>query len=166
MNVIFVTLLATSLMQIGYFLWKVSADNQPIIGEVSLKTTIMAQLSDWRWVGGFVALVAGWTFFIQATSLGEISLIQPLMSSGDVLLILMAVVFLKERLKKVEGFGVGAIILGAFGLALQGTDRRIVFFNTNYLFILIVVVVLLGIFFYWLSRKSQKTKVHPEYTIN
>ncbi len=119
MGVVATTLAATLCMQLGFFLWKLSAHaDQPRIGTAPARRVIAALLGDWRWVAGSAASALGWVLFIRATSIGEISVIQPLMSAGDMLLVLLAVAFLKERLGRREVLGLAVTVAGALGLAL------------------------------------------------
>ena len=76
MSVVLVTLAATLLIQLGYFLWKLSATGQPKIGEASAWRVAHALVTDWRWMLGFAATNVGWLLFVQATALGDISLVQ------------------------------------------------------------------------------------------
>lgn len=117
MLVVFITLAATLFIQSGYFLWKLSADRQAAIGKAGFAQVMISLLSDWRWVLGLLSTIIGWVLFVQATALGEISLVQPLMSAGDLLLVLMAVVFLKERLSKKEWLGLALTVIGAVALS-------------------------------------------------
>ncbi len=52
---------------------------------------------------GFFLTVVGWLFFVKATDLGEVSIVQPLMSVGDIFVVLLAITFLHERLGRVDG---------------------------------------------------------------
>ena len=53
MEVLLIALAATTLIQCGYFLWKISADDdQPKFGEASMAAVVRALISDWRWVLG------------------------------------------------------------------------------------------------------------------
>lgn len=117
MGVVLTTVAATLCMQLGYFLWKLSAVHQPKIGAAPARQVVRALVTDWRWMSGTAGSVLGWLLFIRATSIGEISVIQPLMSTGDLLLVVMAVVFLKERLGRREVLGLVVTIAGAMGLA-------------------------------------------------
>jgi len=128
MNVILTTLAATVFIQLGYFLWKLSADKHNEAnskGQAEPKSALRHHLRDWRWVSGLLATSLGWVFFVKATAIGEISLIQPLMSAGDLLLVFLAVIVLKERLRPLEWFGVLIIVLGAGLLSwnTQGTGN-------------------------------------------
>jgi len=118
MEVVLTTLAATLCMQLGFFLWKLSAASQPRIGVAPAAQVLRALLSSPAWLAGTLATMAGWVLFIRATHLGEIGIVQPLMSTGDVVLVLLAVLFLGERLGAREWLGLAVTVLGAFGLAL------------------------------------------------
>lgn len=119
MSVVVVTLLAAFSMQLGYFLWKISADELPRIGEVALLSAIRAFISSPRWLAGMFATTIGWLLMVKATDLGEISIVQPLMSVGDLFLVVVAVTYLHERLKPVEWLGLFLTIIGAVLLASE-----------------------------------------------
>jgi uncharacterized membrane protein len=154
MKVVLTTLLATLLIQIGYFFWKMSAPNQPQFGEAPFKKVILALLSDWKWVTGFISTTIGWVLFVKATSIGDISLVQPLMSAGDLLLILMVVVFLKERLGFYEWIGVLITVIGAAFLTYEANDNLISNFNMTNILILFGSIIFLGIFLF-IKRKNK-----------
>ena len=121
MTVIFFTLLSTFLMQCGYFLWKISAnDKQPKIGRDPILLVCKALITDWKFLFGWIATTGGWILFIKATSLGDISLVQPLMSAGEFLLVILAVIFLKERLSQKEWLGIMMSIVGSILLTWKG----------------------------------------------
>ena len=159
MTVIPTTLAATLLIQLGYFLWKVSADGQPKIGQARALDVVRALITDWRWMLGFVATTLGWVLFVQATSLGDISLVQPLMSAGDLLLILLAVVFLKERLGAVEWLGVLATVLGAMALAWDAQTTPAVGFSAARLVALLGITVLAGLAIWWVGRRRPRPEI-------
>lgn len=119
MKLILVTLMATFAIQLGYFLWKVAADSLPRIGHVRTSAVIRSFLTSWKWVLGLFATIVGWVLFIKATDLGEVSIVQPLMSIGDVFLVLLAVVFLHERLCRTEWFGLALTVTGAVALSFE-----------------------------------------------
>lgn len=140
MTVVLVTLCATLLMQLGFFLWKLSAEGQPKIGGAPALAVLAALVTDWRWVLGFAATALGWVLFVQATALGDISLVQPLMSAGDFVLVILAVVFLKERLVGAEWAGVVLTVLGAVALAWEAERSQAVVFAGLHLAIMLGVV--------------------------
>ena len=119
MKVVLVTLTATFAIQLGYFLWKVAADTLPRIGESPASKVLVGFATSWKWLLGLTATVIGWLLFVKATDLGEVSLVQPLMSVGDLFLVLLAVVFLGERLVRPEWFGLVLTLAGAVLLTLE-----------------------------------------------
>ena len=76
------------------------------------------------WLIGLIFTVLGWLFFVKATEIGEISVIEPLMTAGEIILILLAVIFLNERLIKKEWCGIILTIIGATMLSLGGQTLR------------------------------------------
>lgn len=159
MTVVLTTLCATLFIQLGYFLWKLSADGQPKIGGAPVMQVVRALLGDWRWVSGFVATSLGWVLFVQATALGDISLVQPLMSAGDLLLVLLAVVFLKERLVVVEWAGVLLTVLGAAALAWQAQASAQATFSAARLALLLGGAMTFGLLLLLASRTRGKAEV-------
>lgn len=143
MRVILTTLAATFFIQLGYFLWKMSAEGQPRIGVASAASIAKALLTDVRWLAGLGATIAGWALFVQATSIGEISVVQPLMSAGDVLLILFAVLLLKERMSALEWGGVSLTVVGAVGLSLDAAETTGSRFSMAMLAAMVLVATLL-----------------------
>jgi len=119
MIVVLVTLAATLGIQLGYFLWKIAADELPRIGTAPAGTVALAFVTNWKWLLGFVLTVVGWLFFVKATDLGEVSIVQPLMSVGDIFLVLLAITFLHERLGRVEWVGLALTVVGAVLLAVE-----------------------------------------------
>lgn len=119
MIVVAVTLAATLAIQLGYFLWKLAADEIPPIGTTSGKAVVRRLLGNRKWMLGLVLTVIGWLLFVKAADLGEVSIVQPLMSVGDVFLVLLAVVFLGERLSRMEWLGLAITVVGAVWLASE-----------------------------------------------
>jgi len=159
MKVVIVTLIATLLIQLGYFLWKLSAEGQPKIGGAPVWQVARALLTDWRWMLGFAATSLGWVLFVQATALGDISLVQPLMSAGDLLLVILAVIFLKERLQGIEWAGVLLTVLGAIALAWNAEDSHVAAFDGLRLLVLLGVGVLAGLVLLLGTRGSRRPEV-------
>lgn len=159
MAVVLITLLATLLIQLGYFLWKISADGQPRIGGAPVWHVMRALATDWRWVLGFAATSVGWVLFVQATALGDISLVQPLMSAGDLLLVILAVVFLKERLVRIEWLGVLMTVLGAVALAWNAEASSVAAFEGQRLLVLIGCTAVAGVVLLLANRRAHRPEV-------
>jgi len=159
MTVVLTTLAATLLIQLGYFLWKLSAEGQPKIGGAPAGHVVRALVTDWRWLLGFAATSVGWVLFVQATALGDISLVQPLMSAGDLLLVILAVVFLKERLAGIEWAGVLLTVLGAVALAWEAENSHVAAFGGMRLLVLLGFSVLVGCALLLANRRSHRPEV-------
>ena len=159
MNVVVVTLLSTLLIQAGYFMWKLSAEGQPKIGHASGAKVALALLSDWRWVLGFVFTTLGWVLFVQASWLGDISLVQPLMSAGDVLLVMMAVVFLHERLGGREWVCIAATVAGAATLSAHAGVAGPPTFDVLRLLVIVAGAAAAALALLWYSRHSARSEV-------
>ena len=107
MIVVFVTLMAAFSMQTGYFLWKIASSKLLIIGESPVKQALWTFLTSPTWMLGMFCTFIGWLLFVKATDLGEVSIVQPLMSVGDLFLVIVAVTYLQERLNRLEGVDLG-----------------------------------------------------------
>lgn len=107
-------LCATAILQVGYLCWKVSADRRQ-----ARSGDLRSLLREKLWWAGAAATVVGWVLFVTATWVGDISIVQPLMSTGDLLLVLAAVVWLRERLTPGEWCGIALVISGAAVLARE-----------------------------------------------
>ena len=108
---------------------------------------------------GFAATSGGWVLFVQATALGDISLVQPLMSAGDLLLVVMAVVFLKERLIRIEWVGILLTVLGAVALAWEAENSNVTSFDGMRLVILLGITAVLGGALLLANRRTHRPEV-------
>ncbi|MBY0414069.1 MAG: EamA family transporter [Bdellovibrionales bacterium] len=156
MIVIITTLLATFFIQLGYFSWKITADSLP---KFELKNFISHYVINWKWLLGFFATFIGWLLFIHATSIGAISIVQPLMSVGDVFLIFLAFVFLKEKVSKIEAQGLLLIILGAASLSLEARVESVKYLHWNYTNFLCVLFVLVWVVLFKLRERYEKKEI-------
>lgn len=116
--------MATFAIQLGYFLWKVAADSLPQIGHARPSAVFLGFATSWRWIAGLSFTVLGWLLFVKATDVGEVSLVQPLMSVGDLFLVLLAVIFLHERLGRTEWLGLGLTVVGAVLLSVEAAETQ------------------------------------------
>lgn len=157
--VVITTLASTLLIQLGYFLWKISAEGQPRIGGASALEVARALVTDWRWMLGFGATSLGWVLFVQATALGDISLVQPLMSAGDLLLVVMAVVFLRERMVRVEWAGVLLTVMGAVALAWEAESTHSASFGGLRLAFLLGIAAVIAAGLLLVNRQSRRPEV-------
>jgi uncharacterized membrane protein len=105
--------IATCCMQIGYLLWKRVGDTLPGFGTVPFFTLLKKFFTNKVWLLGLCALDFGWILSIKAIELGAFSIVQPLLSAGSFFAVLLAVVFLRERLVRMEWLGMCVTVLGA-----------------------------------------------------
>lgn len=69
------------------------------------------------WLLGTGLLVAGGPISIQALALGDVGVVKPLMRIQLVVVVGLGIVFLGERLRRAESWGVALLFAGALGLA-------------------------------------------------
>ncbi len=159
MKVVVFALLATLAIQVGYFLWKIAADELPIIGKAKPLVVIIGFLTSVKWMSGFILTVVGWVLFIKAADIGDISIVQPLMSIGDLFLVLLALVFLKERLRLMEGFGLGITVIGAMMLSVEAKVVLPIGLDWPRLFVFLTFAVLAWFVFKLLASRTQRQEV-------
>lgn len=159
MSVVLVTALATTFIQLGYFLWKLSANHSQSAGPASRAEIFRALVTDWRWVLGTSATTLGWVLFVYATSLGDISLVQPLMSAGDFILVVLAVLFLSEKLSKYEWAGVILTILGAVALAWDPRGAEPQEYSRIAFWLLVAITVGIGGALFLFNQSSERPEV-------
>lgn len=159
MLVIITTLAATLTIQLGYFLWKISVDALPPSGADSSSGGIKSLLTNPRWLAGLLCTTLGWILFIKASDIGEISVIQPLMSVGDLFLVLLAVVFLHERLNKDEWIGLALTVAGAITLSLDARTAPPLGIDWVRLAILVACVIPVGIALYILGQRGKSPEI-------
>ncbi len=159
MLVVLITLAATLAIQSGYFLWKLSADSLPKLGEVSTGVAVRGFLANWKWMLGLLFTIVGWLFFIKASDMGEISIVQPLMSVGDLFLVLLAVVFLHERLNRMEWTGLALTVAGALSLALEAQETTPIDIDWVRLVLLLLFVSVLGGVLFAVGLRGKRPEV-------
>jgi uncharacterized membrane protein len=159
MIVVLVTLAATLAIQLGYFLWKIAADELPRIGTAPAGTVALSFVTNWKWMLGFFLTVVGWLFFVKATDLGEVSIVQPLMSVGDIFLVLLAITFLHERLGRVEWVGLAFTVVGAVLLAFEASviERVVIAWPRLIVFLALCAAGWLALFL--AGRRSARSEV-------
>nr|AHG52943.1 hypothetical protein META_00017 [uncultured organism] len=76
-----------------------------------------------RWVGGFVAGLAGWVLYVGALALAPLSLVQAASAGGIGLLALLVERTTRATLTRRDRFGVGAAVAGLvlLGISLAGS---------------------------------------------
>jgi drug/metabolite transporter (DMT)-like permease len=92
--------------------------------EHSLRLSLLGRLvRNRRWLGATALGLAGWPLEIAALSLAPLTVVQPCLASGLILLLWLGVTRLGERLGPRELIAVTAIVAGVAGVALAAPER-------------------------------------------
>jgi drug/metabolite transporter (DMT)-like permease len=93
-------------------------------GEHSLRVSLLGRLvRNRRWVGATALGLAGWPLEIVALLLAPLTVVQPCLASGLVLLLWLGVTRLGERPGRRELVAVAAIVVGVAGVAWAAPER-------------------------------------------
>lgn len=93
-------------------------------GEHSLRPSLIGKLvRNRRWLGATALGFAGWPLEIVALLLAPLTVVQPCLASGLILLLWLGATRLGEKPGLREWTAVAAIILGVVGVALAAPDR-------------------------------------------
>jgi hypothetical protein len=93
-------------------------------GEHSLRPSLIRKLlRNKRWLGATALGFAGWPLEIAALLLAPLTVVQPCLASGLILLLWLGVKRLGERPGRREYLAVGAIVAGVAGVALAAPER-------------------------------------------
>jgi drug/metabolite transporter (DMT)-like permease len=93
-------------------------------GEHSLKPSLLGRLvRNRRWLGATALGLAGWPLEIAALLLAPLTVVQPCLASGLILLLWLGAKRLGERPGQREWIAVAAIVLGVLGVALAAPER-------------------------------------------
>jgi hypothetical protein len=93
-------------------------------GEHSLRPSLLGRLlRNRRWLGATVLGFLGWPFEVAALLLAPLTVVQPCLASGLILLLWLGVTRLGEAPGRREFIAVGAITVGIAGVALAAPER-------------------------------------------
>jgi drug/metabolite transporter (DMT)-like permease len=93
-------------------------------GEHSLRPSLLGKLvRNRRWLGATALGLAGWPLEIGALLLAPLTVVQPCLASGLILLLWLGATRLGERPGWREWIAVAAIVAGVFGVALAAPER-------------------------------------------
>lgn len=93
-------------------------------GEYSLRVSLIGKLvRNRRWLGATALGLAGWPLEIGALLLAPLTVVQPCLASGLILLLWLGAKRLGERPGRREWIAVAAIVLGVAGVALAAPER-------------------------------------------
>ncbi len=151
---ILLSILGTTCMDSGLVLWKKAAVNLPKIQLGFNPQTLWAFLTSRLWMLGFGIVITGWSLYLIAVANAPISIIQPALGFGLVILALFSVFYLKEQVKPREWVAVAMMILGIalLGLSTDPSEAEQVALQ-GYLLLMVSIVVGLIILLFILLQK-------------
>jgi drug/metabolite transporter (DMT)-like permease len=95
-----------------------------VAAEHSLRPSLLVRLvRNRRWLGATALGLAGWPLEIGALLLAPLTVVQPCLASGLILLLWLGAKRLGERPGRREWIAVAAIVLGVLGVALAAPER-------------------------------------------
>jgi uncharacterized membrane protein len=109
---IFVALVGTIILNIGFVLQKSEAGKLPPFTLKNIKAALQQILNCRKWLLGTSLTTIGWLFFLIAITMAPLTVIAPLSNAGVIILASIAVFYLKESLHIYEWIGFIAILIG------------------------------------------------------
>jgi drug/metabolite transporter (DMT)-like permease len=90
----------------------------------ALRASLLGQLvRRRRWLAAIALAIAGWVLQVAALGLAPLTLVQPTLALGLLLLLVLGVRVLGEHVGRREVVAVSAIVLGVTGIALASPER-------------------------------------------
>lgn len=122
-----VAALATTSYNIGLILEKRALRRLPPIDARHAVALLRTVLLDPAWMVGFALMSCGLGFQVVALTLAPVSVVQPVIGSGVVILVVLSAVVLRERLGRLELGCVAAVIvaIGAIAVSATGAAGRV-----------------------------------------
>lgn len=96
---------------IGFVVEKWAVDRMPEIHARRVGHMVRTLVSSPLWLAGFACLVAGLVFQVLALSRVSISVVQPILASGIVLLLVVSRVVFRDRLGRAEWAGLASMVV-------------------------------------------------------
>jgi drug/metabolite transporter (DMT)-like permease len=124
---IVVAALATTSYNIGLIVEKRALGQMPAIDARHSVSLLRTVLFNPVWLGGFSLMLCGFGLQVVALMLAPVSVVQPVLGSGVVILVLLSRVVLRERLGRVElGCVLAvAVAIAAIALSAAGSAGRV-----------------------------------------
>lgn len=103
---------------------------------------LLSIFKNWIWVLGAIFSFIGWVLHFQALTIGDITIVQPLMNTQVVIIVLIGVAILKEKLLPSEWLGIFILLVGAVILSITGKEKTVASMKILSLAILTVIMVI------------------------
>jgi len=157
---IIIALSGTCALNIGFLLQKSEASDLPSIKRREILQTLSLVLKCRKWILGTILTSTGWILFLIAISLAPLSVIAPLNNAGVIVLVIFAIIYLKEKLNIYEWIGLAAIILGVLLIPIfsQIPTTETAIFNSSFVMILTLLIIVSLIILAILQKRFVPTK--------
>ncbi len=140
---IIIALTGTIILNIGFAVQKSEVTNLPVISLKEIKNTMIAFLGCKKWLLGTGLTSFGWIIFLIAISLAPLSLIAPLGNVGIIIIVLIAIIYFKEKLFRFEYLAFLSVLTGVFIISLNSNNvENALDYDPIGLFILIFLFIL------------------------
>ncbi|HLG92311.1 MAG TPA: DMT family transporter [Acidimicrobiales bacterium] len=107
---VLIALVSTIFYNVGFVAEKSALDRLPPVHARRAIALVRTVVGSPLWLGGFVLLLVGLAFQLLALSLAPLSVVQPIFTSGIVLLLLLSRLHLREELTASERVGVAFVV--------------------------------------------------------
>jgi drug/metabolite transporter (DMT)-like permease len=114
-------LLATTAYNVGLILEKRALERMPALDVRRVPRVVVSLLTSRAWLGGFALMLAGLACQTIVLTFEPVSVVQPVLTSGVVLVLVLSRLVLRERLGNGEAWCVAAIVLSVVLLALSAS---------------------------------------------
>jgi drug/metabolite transporter (DMT)-like permease len=132
-------LVASGLFSAGLVLQ--ATESREIDSKYSLHLALIRRLlTRPRWVEGTLLIFAGYPFHVLALLLAPLSIVQPALAAGLLLLLVMGVRTAGETVRRRDWVGIGAIVIGIAVMAISAPERAEVEARTSELLIALAVM--------------------------
>ncbi|MHA1822211.1 MAG: DMT family transporter [Promethearchaeota archaeon] len=118
-------LISTSCMQIGTVLQKKAVDSLPPMEQTAVGQSVKGVLSNKIWLLGWFLTTSAMILNMAALGQADITIIQPLIGFGLVVLVIFSHFYLKEKITKFEVIGISIAIIGVIILGLYAEESRV-----------------------------------------
>jgi len=158
-----IAIAATAIMNFGLALQKRGAINLPKIGQAQGIAVAQAFFTNWVWLIGTAGLLSGWGLYLFSTKIAPISLVQPTLGMGLVVLALFSVFYLKEKIQLMEWLMLIGMITGMILLGLSaGEEAPKELPNWTPLLIVTGVILALALLAYILGKQDKLGGIRPD----
>jgi len=121
---ILMALVSTTIMNFGLALQKKGAAALPKIGKDQDGKVARAFFTNRVWLAGTALLLGGWGLYFASAKFAPISIIQPALGAGLLVLALFSVFYLHEKVTVLEWTAFTAMLLGIFLLGVSAPEEH------------------------------------------